>query len=144
MASILLSIFFSTIVSLIILGIVTFYTDNICFRVESTQTAIQVIVFVSAFIIIFIISCFGISYGLSMYSKENIAEYQAQKITIEQSLSNEELSGLERIELVKQASELNGWLASQKVTMSKWTEFDIYKSVREEYQRAEYIDLGVE
>lgn len=115
-----------------------------CNKAIAKQHIIQAIVVICVFILVFAISYLGISYYLSMSSKEEIAEYQAQKVTIEQSLSNEELSGLERIELVKQASELNGWLAKQKVIMSKWTEFDIYKSVREEYQRAEYIDLGVE
>ena len=48
------------------------------------------------------------------------AKYEAQKTTIEQSLDSEVLSGLERIELVKQSSELNGELAERQATAELW------------------------
>lgn len=61
--------------------------------------------------------------GIGIYTEEErlfIAKFEAQKQTIEMSLDNENLSGLERIELVKQASELNGEMAERKAKLQVW------------------------
>jgi hypothetical protein len=49
-----------------------------------------------------------------------VAKYEAQKATIEQSLDSDVLSGLERIELVNEAAELNGELAERKAQSERW------------------------
>lgn len=49
-----------------------------------------------------------------------IAEFEAQKYTIEASIDSETLSGLERIELVTKAAELNGELARRKTEFNLW------------------------
>ena len=49
-----------------------------------------------------------------------IAGYEAQKETIEASIESENLSGLERLELVAKASELNGELATRKAEFNLW------------------------
>lgn len=49
-----------------------------------------------------------------------LAEYEAQKYTIEASIDSETLSGLERIELVSKAAELNGDLAYRKEAIKLW------------------------
>lgn len=48
------------------------------------------------------------------------ANFEAQKITIEQSLESDVLSGLERIELVNKAAELNGELAERQAKADLW------------------------
>jgi hypothetical protein len=48
------------------------------------------------------------------------AVYEAQKYTIEASIESETLSGLERIELVNKAAELNGELARRKTIIDRW------------------------
>ena len=61
--------------------------------------------------------------GIGIYTEEErifIAKFEAQKQTIEMSLDSENLSGLERIELVKQASELNGEMAERKAKLQVW------------------------
>lgn len=61
--------------------------------------------------------------GIGIYTEEErlfIAKFEAQKQTIEMSLDNENLSGLERIELVKQAAELNGEMAERKAKLQVW------------------------
>jgi NADH:ubiquinone oxidoreductase subunit 5 (subunit L)/multisubunit Na+/H+ antiporter MnhA subunit len=61
--------------------------------------------------------------GIGIYTEDErlfIAKFEAQKQTIEMSLDNENLSGLERIELVKQASELNGEMAERKAKLQVW------------------------
>ena len=49
-----------------------------------------------------------------------IVQYEAQKEVIEGSLESEVLTGFERVELVKQASELNGELATRKAKYDIW------------------------
>ena len=56
-----------------------------------------------------------------------IARYIASKYTIEMSLENTNLTGLERIELVKQASEKNEWLAQKKYDVQQWYRFYLDK-----------------
>ena len=61
--------------------------------------------------------------GIGINTQEEkvyVQKYLAQKQTIEMSLENEELTGLERIELVKQATELNGEIAERKAKFQLW------------------------
>lgn len=61
--------------------------------------------------------------GIGIYTEEErifIVGFEAQKQTIEMSLDNENLSGLEKIELVKKATELNGELAERKSRFNMW------------------------
>lgn len=83
----------------------------------------------------------GFSYSFAISYKKDLASFEAQKQTIEQAIDNESLSGLERIELVNQASELNAWLAEEKVKLTKWSKFDIYQEVKDLYANADYISL---
>ena len=65
----------------------------------------------------------GIFVGVAI-NEENerifITRYEAQKEVIESSLESEVLTGFERMELVKQASELNGELAQRKTKYDIW------------------------
>ena len=53
-------------------------------------------------------------------AKAYCAKFEAQKTTIEYSLECEDLSGLERVELVNKAVELNGELAEKKAWADVW------------------------
>lgn len=68
-----------------------------------------------------------------------VVEYQAQKYTIEASIENSDLTGLERIELVKLATELNKKLASRKYDFDKWYNVHYDNSI---YDGVEFINLG--
>lgn len=72
-------------------------------------------------------------------AKTFIASYEAEKFTIEQSLNADALTGFERIELVKLASELNGELAARKEKSTFWTWVYFEKGI---YDNVEFIDLG--
>lgn len=83
--------------------------------------------------VVFIASIFiGIGFNTED-SKIWSAKFEAQKTTIEQSLDSDVLSGLERIELVNKASELNGELAERKATSELWHyvyyDKDVYKDI---------------
>lgn len=57
------------------------------------------------------------------------AQYTAEKQMIEQSVENEKLSGFERVELVKQAAELNASLAGNQYHRRQWYGFAIPDSI---------------
>lgn len=83
----------------------------------------------------------GIFLGIGITTEEErvyVQKYLAQKQTIEMSLENEELSGFERIELVKQATELNGELAERKARFQLW-HFVVYDNTI--YDNVELIKL---
>lgn len=69
-----------------------------------------------------------------------VVEYCAQKEVIEASLENENLTGIERIQLVQQAAELNGEFARKKETYSKW--YFIVWGHKDLYDGIEPINLG--
>lgn len=109
------------------------------------RTIVQFLTPIITFIIITAGACTlyytAFAYGDNMEYKEDLASFEAQKQTIEQAINNESLGGLERIELVNQASELNAWLAEEKVKLTKWSKFDISQEVKDLYANAEYISL---
>ena len=79
--------------------------------------------------------------GIGINTQEEkvyVQKYLAQKQTIEMSLENEELTGLERIELVKQATELNGKIAEKKARFQLW-HFVVYDNTI--YDNVELIKL---
>ena len=82
-------------------------------------------------VIVFIIFLFGFSSLGAFLDRKNlneeIAKYEASKYTIEMSLENTDLTGFERIELVKQASEKNEWLAQKKYDVQQWYRFYLDK-----------------
>lgn len=53
-------------------------------------------------------------------AREYRASFEAQKAVIEQSLELDSLSGLERIDLVTKAAELNGQMAARLVSSERW------------------------
>lgn len=93
------------------------------------------------FFLIFILSIF-IGIGVNTDSeKVYISKYLAEKETIEMSLESEQLSGLERVELVKKATELNGELAEKKAQYKLW-HFVTYDNAM--YDNIEFINFGGE
>jgi len=87
--------------------------------------------FYSLPVVIYIILIFAFSSLGAFIEKQNlnreVARYEASKYTIEMSLENADLTGLERIELVKQASEKNEWLAQKKYEVQQWYRFYLDK-----------------
>lgn len=88
--------------------------------------------------ILFVISVF-VSISLNTNAeKVYIERYKAQKETIEQSLSSDALSGLERIELVNKAVDINGEVAARKAKSKLW--YYVYTD-KHIYDNVELIDL---
>ena len=72
-------------------------------------------------------------------SNSYVNSYTIKKTTIEESLKSETLTGFERAELVKQATEINADLAQKKYEITKWYGFYLNKEIK----NLEYIDLNV-
>ena len=90
------------------------------------------------FMVVWIVSIFV---GIGINTNNEIvyaAKYEAQKDTIEQSLASDILTGLERIELVNKATELNGELAERRAKHGLWYYVYYDNSI---YDNVEYIKL---
>ena len=97
--------------------------------------------FITNSIIVPILWIASIFIGIGINTQEEkvyVQKYLAQKQTIEMSLENEDLTGLERIEIVKQATELNGKVAERKARFQLWT-FVVYDNTI--YDNVELIKL---
>lgn len=145
MFSLLIGIGIAILISgLLILGIlvtVCLITDSLTDEQETKIIKKGLTIGIILGIILSILFFFAFSYSESMSYKVELEGYKAKKYTIEQSLQNNELTGLERIELVNQAVELNGWLAETKCEIMKWTSFDVHDSIKQECQKADFINL---
>ncbi len=103
------------------------------------DSAIKTKVVSSICILLFIGSPFV---GVGIYTQNEkvyVQKYLAQKHTIEMSLASEELTGLERVQLVTKATELNGELAERKARFNLWHYVSYDNTI---YKNIEFIDLG--
>jgi MFS family permease len=71
--------------------------------------------------------------------QKDIAKYEATKTTYEQSIKNVDLGGLERLEIVNTAIDMNQWLAEAKVNMTQWFTFDIQQDIKDKVIALPYI-----
>ena len=97
--------------------------------------------FITNSIIVAILWIASIFIGIGINTEDEkayVQKYLAQKQTSEMSLENEELTGLERMELVKQATELNGEIAERKAKFQLW-HFVVYDNTI--YDNVELIKL---
>lgn len=105
---------------------------------EPEGVLIPMIIVVSVGLVVWLGGIF-IGIGLTTrHEKVYVQQYLAQKYTIEQSLKNDSLTGLERIQLVNKATELNGELAGRRARFEMW-DFVTYDSTI--YDNVELIEL---
>lgn len=136
MFSIFLMLFF------ILIGIMGFllHDYNCDYGVDRDKRKVVVITIIVIYsIIAIIISLFVPYYVAKENSNSYVNSYTIKKATIEESLKSEALTGFERIELVKQATEINADLAQKKYKITKWYGFYLNKEI----ENLEYIDLNV-
>lgn len=65
----------------------------------------------------------GVFLGIGLTTEHErvyIAKYESQKATIEYSLASDEITGMERVQLVTKAVEINGELAERKAKFERW------------------------
>lgn len=123
----LLSLLFALLI-FALFGLVTVTVED-C-RLLIAGVIVSCIIFVASMVV-------GINTNTSN-EKVYIERYKAQKETIEQSLSSDALSGLERIELVNKAVDINGEVAARKAKSKLW--YYVYTD-KHIYDNVELIDL---
>lgn len=100
----------------------------------------KVVIITTIYSIIAITISFFVPYYVEKEdSNSYVNSYAIKKATIEDSLKSETLTGFERAELVKQATEINADLAQKKYGITKWYGFYLNKEI----ENLEYIDLNV-
>lgn len=102
---------------------------------SSTAIAITVGIFCALFVVFVFV-------GVMINTEQEllyIAEYETQKVTIEQSLESTSLSDLARTDLVKKAADLNGELAARKAKYDRWHYVMFGKDV---YDNVEFISFN--
>lgn len=112
---------------------------------EERKANIKKSFFICVPIIVWLTAILGFGYLGAFLENESLAreveKYKSTKYTIEASLKNDGLTGLEKIELVKQASEQNSWLAEKQYEVKQWYRFYLNKDIVLEL---EMIDLEKE
>ena len=99
----------------------------------------KVVIITTIYSIIAITISFFVPYYVEKEdSNSYVNSYAIKKATIEDSLKSETLTGFERAELVKQATEINADLAQKKYEITKWYGFYLNKEI----ENLEYIDLN--
>ncbi len=104
-------------VSLVVYGVLYAIEENTYGGVDDM---VFVLVLVGSLVVTWVGGTFA---GIAINDERQklfIVQYEAQKEVIESSLESEVLTGFERVELVKQASELNGELATRKAKYDIW------------------------
>ena len=96
-------------------------------ELTNKQETILIIIFIVVWIISIVIGCYIENQKLKVETEQ----YRAVKETIETSLQSDKLTGLERIELVKQASEQNAWLKGTQYKVQQWYNFYLSKDILE-------------
>ena len=104
------------------------------------KRGIVTVTIIAIYLIIAITTSFFVPYYVAKEdSNSYVNSYTVKKTTIEDSLKSETLTGFERAELVKQATEINAGLAEKKYEITKWYGFYLSKEIK----NLEYIDLNV-
>lgn len=121
---------------LIGLGLCTIFD----FYLDWDSNKVVIITITVIYSIIAITTSFFVPYYVEKEdSNSYVNSYAIKKATIEESLKSETLTGFERAELVKQATEINAGLAEKKYEITKWYGFYLNKEI----ENLEYIDLNV-
>lgn len=85
----------------------------------------------------------GISIDNNTYRK-NLESFEATKSIYNSSLIDENLSSLERAEIVKMANEANREVIESKVELDAWWNLGVSKSLKEKYNNVELIGVNKE
>ena len=97
---------------------------------------------ITAVIIGLVFFVIGIFVGVGLVTEDEriyISKYEAEKAVIEQSLDSDVLTGLERVQLVTKAAELNGEFAERKARYERWHHVCYDNTL---YDNIDFISLG--
>lgn len=125
MGSILLGAFLGLLIGMILFAVCMIVKMEVSFDKERIVNVIATVILIVSILTGGIVSGVCEKHAYESY----VDEYSIAKETIENSVSNENLSGFEKAELVKQATEENKKLVKYQYTASKWYGFLITDDV---------------
>ena len=121
-----IGIIFGVVIAVMV-GMLFVVIHDECFRRKSKNVALITGIIACVIVLIGIpVAC--VNYDMHHY-KSWTNEYKIQKETIESSLKSEKIGGLERVELVKMAQELNKELVENQYRCQQWYGFTGDKEV---------------
>ena len=105
-----------------------------CEKIEKKAQKIKKFFYALPVLIIVLLSCFFGWLGANINNNElrkEISSFESSKRTYELALKDENLTGLERIEIVGKIAEKNEWLASKQTEVQMWYNFYLKKDILE-------------
>lgn len=111
----------------VLIGFLVSVIHDICYTKKSETIVLLVGAIACIAVLIFIPGAL-VNYDMHCY-KSWTNEYKIQKDTIESSLRSEKIGGLERVELVKMAQDLNEELVENQYRCQQWYGFTGDKEV---------------
>lgn len=105
-----------------------------CENIEKKAKKRKKFFYVLPALIVSLLTCFFGWLGENInnnYLREEIASFESSKRTYEIALKDENLTGLERIEIVNKIAEKNEWLAGKQVEVQMWYNFYLSKDILE-------------
>lgn len=105
-----------------------------CEKIEKKAQKRKKFFYVLPALIVALLTCFFGWIGENInnnYLLKEIASFESSKRTYEIALKDENLTGLERIEIVNKIAEKNEWLAGKQVEVQMWYNFYLSKDILE-------------
>lgn len=115
------------IVMAVLVGALFVAIHDVCISTKS-ENIVLIVGIIACLIMLIGIPVTCVNYDIHCY-KSWTNEYKIQKETIESSLKSEKIGGLERVELVKMAQELNKELVENQYRCQQWYGFTGDKEV---------------
>lgn len=81
-------------------------------------------------ILFFAVGYISITSIVNVENQQFCASFEAKKTTYELSIKDENITGLERLQITQNIMELNGDLASEQVNVTQWYNFNISEENR--------------
>lgn len=124
MDSIVIGVLLGALVGVLLCAIVLAIEDCLVYNPKVSKVLLNVAVPMILIVSTVVGGAIGTNVG-KHFNASYIEQYKVTKQVIEESVTNSELSGLERVELVKQAVEENQKLVSKQYDSQQWYGFTI-------------------
>ena len=145
MGILILSLFFGTAIACGFFILIDAIVDNLGYEHKIEDGVGRIILIIATFVIVILatIGMFTVfKYEVNNTLETEINEFKIIKVTYEDALNNSELSGFERLQIVKNIADENRKLAKQKVVVLRWTRFDIRDDLKLQMLELEYINVS--
>lgn len=96
---------------------------------ECCCSSISKVIVIIVFLVLFVFSSLFTKSCMMNSNYSYMSGYESLKETYEKSMKSTNLTGLEKIQIVKEIADINSELAKKKYNSKKWYGFDIPKEI---------------